>query len=100
MGHQAKRRTEITIETRTMTIIRVQGGHPASAYCEDCGNRVKTFSPEHAALIFGVNASELLLFSESGGIHTAADGGLCSDSLSEFFKREIRYIGDRDTIRE
>ena len=94
MNEIRKRRTAITIETRTVTIIRARNAVSNQSYCEACGSKVTALSLHHAALIFRVAESELELFSRGGEIHTTEDAKLCGDSLARYFDQEIRYVED------
>lgn len=89
-----RRRTEITIETHSLTIIRMQNGKPGFVYCRHCRTDVTSFRHVHAALIFRVAASELERLSQSNSIHTAEDAALCGNSLADFYQQEIRYVED------
>jgi hypothetical protein len=83
------RRTRITIETHTRTIISTTG----LAFCDTCGREVVDIAIEQAAAVFGISVEELELFRESGDLHKTAAGGLCTVSLATHLGREIS-IGD------
>ena len=88
------RRTEITIETRSVTIIRTSNRNDL-VECVHCGGAVLSFSATNASLVFGIDPVELHRASLSGGIHaTAADSSLCGRSLASYLKRVILYIED------
>jgi hypothetical protein len=89
------RRTQITIETHTTTVIRTTEGSVGLAYCEACEREVAALPLVHAAAIFDTEVSELELFHESGDLHATASGGLCSLSLAAHFRRDISFTDDR-----
>ncbi len=89
------RRTEITFETHSVTIIRMRGGKPTNfTYCPSCETNVAGFRHAHAVLIFHVAFAELERLSLNRQIHFATTGELCGNSLAAFFSRDIRYIED------
>ncbi len=94
MNKPGRRRTEITIETHSLTIIRMRGGKTDSAFCEICRRDVQIFAPAHAALIFRVNAGFLETLFRSNQIHAVSENALCAASLADYFKQEIRYVED------
>jgi len=94
MNEPNKRKMEITIETHSLTIIRMRGGKNDSAFCEICRRDVQFFAPAHAALIFRVTAGFLETLCFSNQVHTIGENALCADSLADYFKQEIRYVED------
>lgn len=90
----ARRRTEITIETHSLTIIRTRGGNIEAAFCETCGRNVQIFPAPHAALIFRVDAQVLATLLHSNQIHTVAENQVCATSLANYFDRKIRFVED------
>lgn len=93
MSETRKRRLEITIETRQLTIIRKRG-EADFVYCQNCQTNVRTLSPARAALIFRVDLQEIERLFQAGQIHAASESALCGDSLAGYFKTEIRYFED------
>lgn len=89
-----KRRTEITIETYSLTIIRTRGAKSDFVQCRNCRTKVAVFPLAQAALIFRVEAIELERLYQIDLIHFADADALCGKSLAEFFKKDIRYIED------
>lgn len=88
------RRTQLTIKTHSVTIIKVRGGKSVNtAFCENCGTHAPSFRYEHAALI-QTNAAEIERLSQLEQIHRVANGDLCGNSLAARFGREIRLIED------
>jgi hypothetical protein len=95
MNKTSRKRTEITIETRSRTIIRIRNGKWDLRSCRNCGCETLTFTPANAALIFKLDArliEELLKRSE---VHYADENAnLCGSSLAGFSETEIRYLED------
>ncbi len=89
-----KRRTEITIETRSLTIIRIRGGAANSVFCETCRRDVQFFTPAQAVLIFRVNAQFLDALFRSNQIHAVGENAVCAASLAGYFKQELRFVED------
>ena len=89
-----KRRTEITIETYNLTIIRTRGANAGFVYCRNCRTKVAVFPAAQAALIFRVDAGELERLFQIDLIHFADADAFCGKSLAEFFKKEIRCVED------
>ncbi len=94
MNKPGRRRTEITIETHSLTIIRTRGAKSDFIYCQNCRTKAAVFSQPHASLIFGVDSGELERLFQNSQIHFASADALCGNSLAEFFKKEIRYVED------
>lgn len=95
MEQTKTKRTEITIETHSLTIIRTRSGQEANLVsCGNCGTNAASFRHAHAALIFHATAAELERLSRGKQIHYADNAELCANSLAAFFNREIRCIED------
>ena len=62
------RKTQITIETRSITIIRTSG-RPLSAHCEHCLKTVPAFAPEQIAAFLRVEPAEVYHRVETKQIH-------------------------------
>lgn len=62
------RRTEITIETHSVTIIRRKGKN-FSARCERCGETVSAFAPEQFAAFLKLEMAEICRRLETGELH-------------------------------
>ena len=82
---ERKRKTEITIETEQVLIIR-KTGQPSRAWCAMCAAEVSLVPPEEAALLTEVSLRAICRQVEAGQLHfrETADGRLfiCLDSLS------------------
>lgn len=94
MNKPSGRRTEITIETRSLTIIRTRRTKPNFVRCRNCRTRTATFTRTETAAIFKVDVSEIERLFQTNQIHFADDAALCGNSLAAYFKKEIRYIED------
>lgn len=81
-------RTETTIETHQVTVIRKRGGASGAqlAWCGECCGEVSVCTPEEAAIAAGVSARKIYSRVEAGQLHFSetSDGGLliCVGSLS------------------
>lgn len=89
-----KRRTEITIETHSLTIIRMRGGAANSVFCETCRRDVQFFTPAQAVLIFRINAEFLDALFRSNQIHAVGENAVCAVSLAGYSKQDIRFVED------
>ena len=90
-----KKQTQITIETHSLTIIRTHSSDRFGLIrCRRCQADVAGFRQAQAALIFGVEASELERLLLANQLHLADDSALCGNSLAAFFNREIRFVED------
>ncbi len=80
-----RRRTEITIETRKVTLIHQRSMNSAPAWCVDCAAAVEMLHPEQAAALTGSDTRTLYREIEAGRLHfqALADGRLliCLPSL-------------------
>lgn len=95
MSESKKRRTEITIETHSITIIRTRNNDKSGfVYCRNCKTNVASFRQSHAALIFRVDPSELVRLFQINLIHAADNDALCGSSLATHFNKEILYVED------
>jgi arginyl-tRNA--protein-N-Asp/Glu arginylyltransferase len=83
----SKRRTEITIETHSLTIIRMRNGKTDFRFCQECGEKVSVFALAHAAFIFRVQEKCLERLFESNEIHHANEAALCGNSLINYYNR-------------
>lgn len=80
------KRTEITIETHDLTIIRMRGRESNFQYCRSCGANVNFLAPAQAAFIFRVEEKFIEQLFESNEIHEASQTALCGNSLLKYFK--------------
>ena len=89
-----KRRLEIIIETRSLTIVRTNKAKKNSVRCQKCKKTATFWATADAALIFNATVPQIRQLLQSSEIHFAVDNGVCSNSLAEYFKQEIRFIED------
>lgn len=95
MSEIKTRRTEITIETHSLTIIKLKAGSPANfVYCRKCRMKTAVFAQMQAALIFRVAMVEIEQLLQTNQIHINSNSGLCGNSLAGYFKQDIRFIED------
>jgi len=79
-----KRRTEITVKTHTITIIRRRSAK--SDYCEKCRAEVRVFTVSEIVSGFCLESSELKQLSLAGKIHfVGSTEMLCGNSISAYF---------------
>ena len=62
------RRTQIFIESHSVTIIRTNG-KPLSAFCERCQTNVTVFAPRQIAAFFRLTVAEVCRRVEEGELH-------------------------------
>jgi len=78
------RKTEITIETHSITIIRTNS-RSNSAHCEHCGKTVTAFAPKQIAAFLQIDVAEVCHRVETKKIHLINDGEsaamICGTSL-------------------
>lgn len=86
---QKGRRTQITIETHTTTVISSTGDALQTAYCAICRAVVADLSAVDASAIMGIGESELALFQSTGELHATEAGGLCGKALIDHTRRVI-----------
>ena len=68
MNETKTKRTEITIETHSITIIRTKG-KTALAFCECCQTNVSVFAPEQIAAILRLPLAEVCRRVETNELH-------------------------------
>ena len=99
MAQIGRYRTEITIETQSVTTIRTRSGSHRLAYCEICGGGVTPVVVSLVADALGQNADQIENLCTSGSIHRLADSEICGSSLAMFLGRERcgREMRESDT---
>lgn len=79
-----KRRTEITVETHTITIMRTRNAK--SVYCEICRAEVQVFSLPEIISGFCLENAEINQLSLAGKIHfVGLTEMLCGNSIADYF---------------
>jgi len=90
------RRTQIFIETHSVTIIRTNG-KPLSAFCERCQTNVIVFTPKQIAAFFQLTVAEVCRRVETGELHLIktrrgvaliCGGSLGDAEIENFLKRD------------
>lgn len=80
------RKTEITIETHSITIIRAKSER-FSAHCKHCQKTVSAFSTEQMATFLRLDAAEIYRRIESNELHLTETGNavalVCGNSESK-----------------
>jgi hypothetical protein len=94
MDRSKRQKTEITIETHSVSIIRMQRGKLTSVFCERCCRDVRIFTLANAALIFHANVGFLETLLHGNQIHDLGEKAICGNTLAEYFKQEIRFVED------
>lgn len=78
-------RTEITIETHEVLVIRRRGSFPRTL-CPDCGEQATMLTMDEATTVFSVSMRSLVRYVEAGDLHfvETPKGALflCSESLA------------------
>jgi hypothetical protein len=83
-----KRRTEITVETDRLLVIRRNSGH-VFAQCDRCRARIEMVTPLEAAAITGVSVRTINRGVEDGVLHFAeTKEGLLLICLNSFSQRQ------------
>ena len=87
------RRTEVTIETDEITIIR-RSQEIAVPACRECAQAVVMITPEQAALITCTNVRAIYRALEAGRVHYAETPGgsllVCPDSILKLALKSYR----------
>lgn len=87
------RRTEVTIETDEITIIRSSPGI-ATPPCPQCAEVVAMITPEHAAMMTCTNIRAIYRGLEAGWVHYAETPGgsllVCPDSILKLAIKSYR----------
>jgi hypothetical protein len=87
-----KRRTEITIESSRLMIIRQVDSAPRVS-CQVCNERIEMVTPDHAASLFRLSTRIIHRMIEDGKVHfrESSDGSLliCPNSISLNGSEEI-----------
>lgn len=89
-----KRRTEITIESRKLTIIRTSVRESDLVGCQYCGINVSTMPDKYATIVFGLDADHITELTSTGGLHRVVNGSLCGISLAVYFDGLHRSTGN------
>ena len=85
-----KRRTEITIETHSITIIRTNDQR-FSVRCERCEKKVSAFTPEQLATFMQLDLNEICRRIEAGELHLTETGRGVALVCGNSEKKEIQF---------
>jgi hypothetical protein len=92
MHEQNKRRTQITIETHSITIIRTNGKSPTT-FCDCCQTNVAVFAPEQIAAFLRLTLTEVCRRIETNELHLIDTQRrialICGGSLNNTTKTEF-----------
>jgi len=86
-------RTEITIETVSVTTIRSQGRR--SAYCKICGDSFALINDLEAMSIGGENIELIEDMCREGKLHRISDSEICGNSLAIHFAKNEKLQGSQ-----
>ncbi len=82
MDEPKRKRTEITIETISVTTIKTRGITLQQIYCSQCGRNSQPFDETQAASILSSDRRTIDEMCGDGQIHRLGDDGLCGNSLA------------------
>jgi hypothetical protein len=68
---KTKRRTEITVETDRVLVVRRRRGGPVTAWCPDCRNQVPMLTPDEAGAVARISMRAIYRRVEASGLHFA-----------------------------
>lgn len=86
------RRTAISIETHSVTIIRTKLSNSGFVTCSTCGCDVRAIDCEQAATLLGIDNETIRLLAAGASIHFASEGHICGLSLIEHFCKDETII--------
>ncbi|PYT00030.1 MAG: hypothetical protein DMF63_08655 [Acidobacteria bacterium] len=86
MDEDERIRTEITIETQSVTRIRTISG--TGSFCSDCREIVIAILDSQAARAIGTNEEHIASLRLSGEIHEIEKAAICSASLARYVRKE------------
>lgn len=89
-----RKRTEITVETHSITTIRTSAGSFDLVECSQCSREVRRISHAAASAIFSVTHEDIGRLAELGAFHLLDEESLCSLSLIGYFAADVRFIED------
>lgn len=92
MHGSIRRRTEISIETHSVTIIRTKHDSGGLVHCSTCGRDVRQLSHHQAAVVFGVDSEIVDRLAADSALHQTDESQLCGMSLIEHFGGDVRFV--------
>ena len=96
MAQSGRHRTEITIETQSVTTIRTSGSHRLADYCDTCSSSVTPLTVSQVAAALGQTTADVDNLCQQGLIHLIANSDVCGNSLAAHFGRDIKLIEDKN----
>ncbi len=95
MDEYIRSRTEITIETHSITTIKTRGASGKLSHCDIC---LRSTQPLEKQILIGdfgrgVRSVERLL--SDGSIHKLSNGEICSNSLAVYLDSDIRRLDNK-----
>lgn len=84
MNQKNKRRTEITIETHEIKIIRITGEARQTAFCRRCQCDAAVFAPAQIAAFLGLTPEDVYRAINDGNYHMVGESAtplVCGNSL-------------------
>ena len=95
---KTKRRTEITIETRRVLLIRRPRGSER-AWCPECAADLRMITPEEAAILTKVSSRTIFRWVEADRLHfSETPGGLLLICLESLLQATAIEIDSRDDL--
>lgn len=80
------KRTQITIERRSVTVVRLTGNE-VSVTCDFCGGQTVAFTTSNVAAMFGLDVAEVCRRVDSGALHLVRHGEItgfvCANSFGD-----------------
>ena len=90
MNQTDRQRTEITIETHSITIIQTNSRRH-SAHCERCGETVSAFTPEQTAMFLRLDLTEICRRIEAGKLHLTETGRAVALVCGNSETKQVRF---------
>ena len=94
MDEYGRSRTEITIETHSITTIKTRNGSRQLSHCETCLRGVTPLEIQHLVGIMGRDSNSVERLLSDGSIHKLSNSDICSNSLAIYIGRDINQIGN------
>lgn len=87
----AKRKIRITVETHSLTILRMRDNSTSAMWCADCGSQTQSVTVELAARVCSVSQRAIFRLVQAGRLHfnetPAGELLICAESLRRLTKR-------------
>ncbi|HEV8593832.1 MAG TPA: hypothetical protein VGQ55_17140 [Pyrinomonadaceae bacterium] len=83
---KTKRSMEITVETRAVTVIRINRRQTVTIFCDICRKPISHFSVFHAAAAMRLSETAIFRLAENGQVHSTENAAgsllICGNSLT------------------